>query len=100
MKSDLINKIKILKKELQKEGFIIDAIFGSFVKGENFNDIDLLYHLDKPFFEKYNGFVGFKKLEEIKEIIKQELNYEVDLAPIDNLSKTAKKYIFKDIIYV
>jgi len=99
MKDKLIQKIKILKKELQKEGFIIDAIFGSFVKSEKFNDIDLLYHLDKSFFEKYNGFVGFKKLEEIKEILKKELKYDIDLAPIDNLSKTAKKYI-KDIIYV
>jgi len=62
--------------------------------------VDILYHLDKLFFDKYSGFIGFKRLDEIKQIISKEIKRDVDLAPSDNLSQTAKKYILKDVIYV
>lgn len=62
--------------------------------------MDILYHLDKLFFDKYSGFIGFKRLDEIKQIISKEIKRDVDLAPSDNLSQTAKKYILKDVIYV
>jgi len=97
---ELIRKIKVLKEELKKEGFIIDGVFGSVLRKKNFNDIDLLYHVDEIFLKKYNGFKGFKKLEEIKKFLKTKLGKEVDLAPIDNLSKTGKKYILKEVLYV
>jgi len=98
----LLEKIKKLKEVLKKEGFIIDGVFGSYARGDNTqkSDIDILYHLQEPFFTKYPGFRGFKKLEEIKEFLKKELNKDIDLAPSKNLSKTAKKYILKDLVYV
>jgi hypothetical protein len=98
----ILEELKIVKKELKKEGFIIDALFGSVARGEeNQNsDIDLLYHLEEPFFEKYEGFAGFKRLEEIKKYLRKKLKKNIDLAPADNLSQTAKKYILKDAVYV
>ena len=92
--------LRTLKEELKKEGFIIDGIFGSAARSDQYEDIDILYHLEERFFDKYCGFQGFKKLEEIKRYIANTLGKEVDIAPIDNLSQTAKKYIFRDIIYV
>ena len=97
---ELIKKIKVLKEELKEEGFIIDGIFGSVLRKKNYNDIDLLYHLNESFLKKYNGFKGFKRLEEIKKFLEIKVGKEVDLAPIDNLSKTGKKYILKEVLYV
>jgi predicted nucleotidyltransferase len=100
MKKELLIQIKSLKDELQQEGFIIDGIFGSAIKRDDFNDIDLLYHLKEEFFSKNIGFKGFKKLEEIKVYLQSRLGKEIDLASIDNLSNTAKKYILKEVIKV
>ena len=98
----LLIKLKPLKRSLQKDGFIIDGIFGSYARGDNDNDsdVDILYHLDKLFFDKYRGFAGFKRLDKIKQIISEELGRDVDLAPRNNMSLTAKKYILKDVINV
>ena len=100
--NDIIKKIKYIKKELKEDGFIIDGIFGSYAKNEQTksSDIDILYHLEDKFLEEYEGFLGFKKLEEIKDYLRKKLNKNVDFAPIDNLSNTAKKYILKEVIYV
>lgn len=101
-KSEIIIKIKQLNTVLHNDGFIIDGLFGSYARGDynEQSDIDILYHLEKVFFDKYRGFIGFKKLDEIKQTISKELNKKIDLAPMDNLSQTAKKYILKDVIYV
>jgi len=97
----IVDKVKEIKLRLINDGFIIDAIFGSVARGvKNYNDIDLLYHLDNKFLSNYKGFIAFKRLEEIKELLTKELGVKVDLAPKNNLSNTAKKYMLKDIIYV
>ena len=102
MSNDLLKVIDDINRYLKKDGFVIDGIFGSYARGDYKpnSDIDLLYHLEPIFLEKYGGFYGFKKLQEIKEYISSKLGKRVDLAPINNLNKTAKKYILKDIIYV
>ena len=101
-REQLIVKLKNLKPFLAKEGFIIDGLFGSYARGEQTgtSDVDILYHLDTPFLEKFGSFIGFKKLDEIKRTIEKELETRVDMAPSNNLSKTAQKYILRDIIYV
>ncbi len=98
----LINSIKSIKTDLLDDGFIIEGIFGSYARCDNTkdSDVDILYHLDSKFYDKYSGFFGFKKLDEIKKIISKHLNKNIDLAPSTNLSQTGKKYILKDIIYV
>jgi hypothetical protein len=99
---NLLQTLKTLKPSLQKEGFIIDGIFGSYARGdftEN-SDVDILYHLEPLFMEKYGGFIGFKKLNDIKVQISSLLKKDVDLAPINNLSETGKKYILSEIVYV
>ncbi len=98
----MYEKIKKLKEILKKDGFVIDGIFGSFARGDytKNSDIDLLYHLEEPFFSRYPGFRGFKKLEEIRTFLMKELKRDIDLAPKNSLSNTAKKYILKDLIDV
>ncbi|WP_321468026.1 nucleotidyltransferase domain-containing protein [Halarcobacter sp.] len=101
-KNDILNQLKVLKEQLKTDGFIIDGIFGSYARGENTDnsDIDILYHLENEFYTKYSGFIGFKRLDEIKNLISKTLNKKIDLAPKNNLSKTAQKYILNEVEYV
>ena len=103
MKNRLIyNQVSNLKKLLLVDGFIIDGIFGSYARDEETaqSDVDILYHLNPIFYKKYSGFTGFQKLDEIKKTISKSLNKKIDLAPKTNLSKTAKKYILDEVVYV
>ena len=45
----LFNELKSLKQVLQKDGFIIDGVFGSYARDENTeqSDVDILYHLEE-----------------------------------------------------
>ncbi len=102
MNQRILSTIKSVKKKLQEDGFIIDGIFGSYARDEaNANsDIDILYHLDESFYQRYKGFIGFKRLDEIKAFIAQKTDTKIDLAPKNNLSKTAQKHILSEVIYV
>jgi len=91
-------KLSQLKQILKKDGFIIDGIVGSYARGEqNYNDIDILYHLEKEFFNKYNGFEGFIKLNEIKTKLENDLNEKIDIIDKTTLNDIGKKYILMDI---
>ena len=102
MNQKILSAVQSLKQELQKEGFVIDGIFGSYARNEESqsSDLDILYHLDESFYNKYRGFIGFKRLDEIKAFISEKTDRKIDLAPKNNLSKTAQKYILSEVIYV
>jgi len=102
MEKELLAKIKIEKKKLLKEGFKIIGVFGSYATNTQTkeSDIDLLYDIEPKFIKKYSGFEAFSKLTEIKNILQKALNKKVDIATIDNPSKTFKKYALKNILYV
>ena len=102
MNQELLQKIKRQKEILLKDGFEIVGIFGSFVSGQenSHSDIDLLYDIKSTFLRKYGGFEAFAKINEIRERLKKELGRDVDLATIDNNSKTFKEYALKKVIYV
>jgi len=98
----LLKQLNEIKKVFEVDGFIIDGVFGSYARGEETkeSDVDILYHLNSLFYEKYLGFDGFKKLDDIKQSLAKMLGKNVDLAPKTNLSNTAQKYILKDVVYV
>jgi len=98
----MIEKIKQIKPILEKDGFVIEGVFGSYARGEETpqSDVDLLYSLKRSFVEHYKGFAAFGRLEEIKAFLRKELGKEVDIAAKNGLSKTGKKYILKDIVDV
>jgi len=102
MDSMLLYKLKEKKKLLLADGFEIIGVFGSFARGEEStdSDIDLLYDIKPIFIKKYGGFQAFAKLNEIREELKKLLKRDIDIATIDNHSKTFKEYVLKDIIYV
>jgi len=97
-----LQTLKNIKSLFVKDGFIIDGIFGSYARGDftKDSDVDILYHLEPIFMKKFGGFIGFKKLNDIKLEISSILQKDIDLAPINNLSETGKKYILSEVIYV
>ena len=102
MDSVLMQKLKTLKADFAKDGFVIEAVFGSYARGEETSqsDVDLLYHLDEKFMHKYGGFQGFKRLDEIKQQLSKELQKSVDLAPKSILKRKSAHSILKDLLYV
>jgi len=102
MDAVLLDKLKEKKRLLLKDGFEIIGVFGSYARGDETkeSDIDLLYDIKPVFMQKYEGFQAFAKLNEIREELKIFLKRDIDIATIDNNSKTFKKYALKDIVYV
>ncbi len=99
---ELLDTLRELKESLRKEGFVIDALFGSYARGDfgPESDIDLLYHIEKPFIERYPGFRAVSRLDEIKRMLAQKLGKSIDLAPSNNLTKTGQKFILAESVDV
>ena len=93
-------KLKILKKELLKKGFVIEGFVGSFARGENYNDIDIIYSVNKNFLKNYKGFRAVIEIENIKKLLEKELKIDIDLIPKNSMNNTAKKYMLKDFVNV
>jgi len=99
---NLIIKLRELKEALLTEGFVIDGLFGSYARGDftKESDVDILYHVEKPFIEKYRGFSALHRLDEIKKFLSQELEKKIDLAPKNSLSRTGKRFILPEVLNV
>ncbi|WP_456470996.1 nucleotidyltransferase domain-containing protein [Caminibacter sp.] len=98
-----MNKFEILKKvkkELSKEGFYILGVVGSFARGEDYNDIDIIYDTDERFEKRYVGWDYFIKLEEIKQKLQNVLSSKIDLINNSSMNNIAKKYMMKDFLHV
>ena len=98
-------KLKLLqqaKEYYANEGFNIVGFFGSYARGEATpqSDIDILYELNEKFIKNYKGFLAFSRLSEIKEELKTLFGIDVDISAKSGLSRTAEKYIMKDLKYV
>ncbi|MBM2816274.1 MAG: NTP-binding protein [Ignavibacteria bacterium] len=102
MNNDILNKISELKKQFLAEGFIIEGIFGSYVRDENnqLSDIDILYDLNREFKEKFKGFKAIARLDAIQKNISSILNIETDLVQKSSLGKISAKYILPEVYYV
>ena len=87
------NKVlEILKEE--KEKFNIDkfVLFGSFVKSDKYNDIDIAY-ISK---QKLN----FQKYLDLERDLEDKLNTKIDLLNFDKINPLIKINAKKDFVYV
>jgi len=102
MNKDLIEKIRHLKNEYEKDGFIILGIFGSYARGDfkDNSDIDILYELKDNFYKRYPGFEIYTAIDKIEKRIQDELKRDVDLANKNALNEIGCKYILPEVIYV
>ena len=99
MPSDIVSLIKQAKQKYADEGFNIVGIFGSYARNEatKESDIDILYELDESFIKNYKGFDAFARLSAIKQELKNLFGINVDIAAKSGLSRTATKYIMRDL---
>lgn len=101
-KETILTRLKELKPQYEKEGFIIKGIFGSYARDEadESSDIDILYDLNPKFTELHMGFYAIGRLEAIKNELKILFHREIDLATIDNPSRVFQKYAKEEAVYV
>ena len=98
----LIEKLRDMKQILMQEGFVIDGLFGSYARGDfsKESDVDILYHVEKSFMQKHQGFAALHRLDEIKKFLSTEIGKKIDLAPKNSLSETGKKFILSEVVNV
>ncbi len=98
----LIEKLRDMKQILMQEGFVIDGLFGSYARGDfsKESDVDILYHVEKSFMQKHQGFTALHRLDEIKKFLSTEIGKKIDLAPKNSLSETGKKFILSEVVNV
>lgn len=66
------------------------GVFGSYARGEKYNDIDILLDSDP----------GYKKREMLKQILEKEMKVPCDVVVKENLEPIILYYIEKDLVYV
>lgn len=95
-KTEILQTLKALKPQYQKDGMILVGLFGSFSRGEeqSDSDIDIVYEIEKD--QKFSMFKYLKYLGDLE----KSLDHKVDLVRAETIKADLKPYIFKDIIYV
>ncbi len=66
------------------------GVFGSYARGNDYNDIDLLLDEDP----------GYEKRELLKEVVEEKLRVPCDVVVKDKLEPIILHYINKDLVYV
>ena len=101
-KSEIIEKLKLLKPRFQKEGLLLLGLFGSYAqdKATDESDIDILYDVNKDFLEKYKGFASASKILEVQKELTDLFHTKVELTSPSGLSKNIQNEIFDKAVYV
>jgi len=101
-KNNLLLKLKELKPTFQKSEVRLLGLFGSYSRDEaNENsDIDILIETTPEFLTKYQGFKAHLKLDELKELLRETFNKEIDFVDKQGLLQHNNTYILDKALYV
>ncbi len=93
--NEILNYLKELKPELEKDGVIRLGIFGSYANktANPFSDIDVFVETGRFFVEKF-GFYGVNYYADLKKKICNKFKVAVDLTDIAGIRDEAKKAEF------
>ena len=99
---EIIAILQKLQPEYAQEGIEILGIFGSVARNEHStkSDIDILIQTNQTFLKRYQGFLGFAKLDEIKTALENKLDSHVDLIDKRGLEQHNNRYILQKALYV
>jgi hypothetical protein len=100
-KEYILNYLTNIKSIYAQEGFLIQALFGSYSRddADATSDIDILVEATPQFASRY-GFQSIARIHQIQNELSQALGVRVDLADRTGMGKTAQKFIIDRAIYV
>ena len=101
-KSNILDTLKNMQPTFKKEGVNLLGLFGSYSRDEakEDSDIDILIETTPLFLQNNIGFKAHLKLDELKEILQNTFNKDVDFADKQGLLDHNNTYILKKAIYV
>jgi predicted nucleotidyltransferase len=104
MKADklsIVNYLKEIKSELEKDGISKIALFGSFARNEQsvYSDIDIAIQKENNYLVQRSAYDYFEEVSKIKNLIRKKFHRNSDIFDLDSNSNM-KKSISKDLIYV
>ncbi len=91
-REDIIDKLRELKPVYEREGVLLEGLFGSFARGEatESSDIDILVD-----FTKVPDLLSFI---EIEDKLSRQLDGVVDLVPKRKVKEELREQIFGEVI--
>ena len=102
MRQDILDKLGVLKRKYDAQGFVVLGVFGSFARGEDTDnsDVDVLYECSDALFARFKGWDFFGYYDDVKADFESVLGRKVDLVDRKALGYTAEKYILPELVHV
>ena len=101
-KEYILKELTKLQPLINKEGVNILGLFGSYSRDEatKNSDIDILIETTPKFLNDNIGWDAFVKLDELKILLKEKFNKNIDFADKQGLLDHNNTYILDKTIYV
>jgi hypothetical protein len=101
-KEAVLDYLRTIKSNHEKDGIVIHGIFGSFARDEaqENSDIDILIETTPLFVQHTDPLRAFSILQELREEISHHFACAVDLADKTGLRGRSGEHILKKTIYV
>ena len=101
-KTQLIESLREVRPIFEKEGVHLLGIFGSYARDEasSGSDLDVLVETTERFMQKYRGFAGFAKLEELRKFLEKKVQLDIDMVDKQGLLQNNNNYILEHTLYV
>ena len=101
-KEYILKELTIFQPIFNKEGVNILGLFGSYSRDEatKNSDIDILIETTPKFLNDNLGWDAFVKLDELKVLLKEKFNKNIDFADKQGLLDHNNTYILNKTIYV
>ncbi len=101
-KDTILAKLKNMQPVFEKEGVNLLGLFGSYSRDEaqEDSDIDILIETTPKFLEIHGGFRAYSKLADLKVILENFFNKDVDFTDKQGLIDHNNTYILKKAIHV
>jgi predicted nucleotidyltransferase len=101
-KESILKKLKELQPEFEKEDVKLLGLFGSYSRDDanDESDIDILIETTPNFLKKHIGWEAYVKLDELKEILKNQFHTNIDFVDKQGLIDHNNTHILSNTTYV
>jgi len=98
---NILQYLQEIKSELQNDGIVSLALFGSFARNEQsvYSDIDIAIQKKDDYLKNKTAYNYFNEIAKIKALIQNKFHRNSDIFDLDSDS-IMKENIEKDLLYV